>query len=194
MKDTTDLSDNNKISIDEFTAAYYNSIYKFCLSRLNYIESDAYEVTNNVFLILRLKWESVNKNNTEGWLYKTAKNKIHEYRRENYKHLSNIYDIDNYEDSIDVSYNIESIVSEEDIEKYKTELLKRLKPEENALFDYYYIQKKGYRELTDIYHINEGALRTRIARINKKIRNMIKCVTFLCIFLLNILDCFCVII
>lgn len=166
--------------LNEFTSAYYDQIYKFCLSRLNYIEPDAHEVTNNVFLILCLKWESINKNNTEGWLYKTAKNKIHEYIRDKYKYSSKIYNIDNYEDSIDVSYNMESIVSEEDIEKHKTELLKRLKPEENVLFDYYYIQKKGYHDLTDIYHINEGALRTRIARLNQKIQNMIKCIMSLC--------------
>lgn len=132
----------NKISIDKFVSANYKSIFKFCLNRLNYIEQDAYEVTNNVFLVLCLKWESINKNNLEGWLYKTAKNKIYEYLRENYKQLSNINDIDNYEDSIDVSYNMESIISEEDIDKYKTDILKKLKPEEYRLFNDYYILKK----------------------------------------------------
>ncbi len=180
------MNDRGDPSLNEFTSAHYDPIYKFCLSRLNYMESDAYDVTNNVFLILCQKWKSVNKNHAEGWLYKTAKNKIHEYRRENYRHLSNIYDIDKYEDSIEVSYNMESCHSEEAIEKYKTELLKRLRPEENALFDCYYIQKKGYRELSGIYHINEGALRTRIARINRKIRNMIKLFIALCILLPNI--------
>lgn len=189
MIDKADLSDNVsiKISINEFTSAYYNSIYLFCLGRLGNNEQDAYEVTNNVFLVLCLKWESIDKHNTEGWLYKTAKNKIYEYRRENHKHLSNLSDIDDFEDSLDISYNMESTVSEDDIEKYKTDILNSLKQEERELFNCYYIQKKKYNELTNIYHINEGALRTRIARINKKIRNMIKNVIYLCILLLNII-------
>lgn len=148
MDDKEYLSDNNKISIDKFVSANYKSIFIFCLSRLNYIEQDAYEVTNNVFLVLCLKWESIKKNNLEGWLYKTAKNKIYEYLRENYKQLSNINDIDNYEDSIDVSYIMESIISEEDIDKYKTDILKKLKPEEYKLFNDYYILKKNYHELS----------------------------------------------
>lgn len=189
MIDKADLSDNVsiKISINEFASAYYNSIYLFCLGRLGNNEQDAYEVTNNVFLVLCLKWESIDKHNIEGWLYKTAKNKIYEYRRENYKHLSNLSDIDDFEDCLDISYNIESTVSEDDIEKYKTDILNSLKQEERELFNCYYIQKKNYGELTNIYHINEGALRTRITRINKKIRNIIKNVIYLCILLLNII-------
>lgn len=59
---------------------YYQSIYNYCLSRLEDIHS-AQDCTQEVFLVLYRKKDTLEIDNIRAWLYRTADNIIKNYKK-----------------------------------------------------------------------------------------------------------------
>lgn len=70
---------------------YYQPIYRYCYSKLNYDVNAAQDCTQNVFLIMIQKKNRLNlSSNMQTWLYKTADRVIRNYRRKEKKYREQI--------------------------------------------------------------------------------------------------------
>ncbi|MCM1506646.1 MAG: sigma-70 family RNA polymerase sigma factor [Ruminococcus flavefaciens] len=69
-----------KQNFESTVRLYYQSIYNYCLSRLEDIYS-AQDCTQETFLVLYKKKDSVQEDNIRAWLYRTADNIIKNYRK-----------------------------------------------------------------------------------------------------------------
>ena len=64
--------------LQDFAEAYYDDIYKYC-RRMGDNESDAYDLTQVVFLALNQHYSTIDYNKVRQWLYNTAHNIVVDY-------------------------------------------------------------------------------------------------------------------
>ena len=169
----------DKKVIEEISAKYYKDIYSYCLSHLIGSATAAEDITQEVFLLLQQKSETLENRNIKSWLFKTAEYKCYEYYRAQKKD-SLLIDLD---DKAAHAYNDDDVfmlfdecfkLSDEDIEKYKTIVLKSLTKKEQELYNKIYIDKKSYKEIANELNTTEKAINLRAFRLRKKISTLAK--------------------
>ena len=170
-------------TIETVTNVYYDTIYKYCRRRIAN-ETDSFAVVNDVFIALIEQWIDIDQQYLEGWLYKTAKFKVADYFKDKNKVQNNYADIENFENSIDLSYDMPDFVSEYDLENHHEKILNSLTEKERQLYEDYYINNYSYAQLSEKYGKSEGALRTSVSRISFKIRQMVKEFLTLCLIII----------
>lgn len=139
---------------DEIVKQYYNSIYRYCYVRLGK-ECDAYDCTQEVFVILCQKADKLNINeNIRAWLYRTADNVMRNFKRKNNKYIS--FD-DVPEIPVETDFSVETpfneVISENEYQLLKT----------------YYIDKEDISHIAKKLDITKEAAYKRIYRIKAKI-------------------------
>jgi len=162
----------SRAELEHVSEQYYLLIYKYCHLKLQANESDSYDITNEVFVLLCEKWDILEKENIKSWLYRTADNILKEFFRKHKKRtneLKYIEDLDDYmANSLIYEQSFENI-SEEDIEIYKDELLDELSDKEKKLFDMVFSEKLSYREICERLDISRENLKKRLYRLRQKI-------------------------
>lgn len=175
--------ENSTLTIESVSNTYYDNIYKYCRRRVN-DDADSFAVTNDVFIALIEQWTTINIEYLEGWLYKTAKFKVADYFKAQNKAQNNYADIENYENSIDLSYDMPDFTSDYDLEKYHQTILNTLSEKDRELYEDHFIRKLSYQQMSEKYNKSEGALRTSVSRISYKIKQMIKDILSICLILI----------
>lgn len=168
-----------KSKAQEIAKEYYEDVYTYCLSYADCSESEAADITQEVFLIFQQKLDKLEDMNIRAWLLATAKNKVREHFRKNKKEQKLvplnpneaptedmfIY-IDRYFEGIDE-------VSDEYIEKCKELILKSLSQKEYVLYTKVFVEKKKYRQVAEEMNLTEKAVNLRVLRLKKKIKNLV---------------------
>ena len=157
----------NKNSIyTEIASKYYKEIFNYCHFKLGYHHQNAEECTQEVFVVLMIKWGKLSSHeNIRAWLYRTADNIIKNHNRKNCKQVKELSSYEKIEEAADLGY----------LEDYGAfELLSGLTLEEQNLLKEYYLDKATASELAVRYHISESAIHVRIYRIKKKMKNILK--------------------
>lgn len=80
VKHIPDVINLQKKNFEKAIRLYYQSIYNYCLSRLENIQS-AQDCTQEVFLVMHKKADSLDDENIRAWLYRTADNIIKNYKK-----------------------------------------------------------------------------------------------------------------
>ncbi len=157
----------------EIATLYYDDIYRLCLSRLKK-EENAADVTQEVFLFFQEKYEGLEDDYIKAWLYKVADNKIKEQFRAIAKREKElIYGaVFGSQTSTDILYEMEELnkITPEEIEEKKKSIISSLTEKELELFEMVYKKHMEYKELAKALNISDGAARTRIYRLNLKIK------------------------
>ena len=177
------MKDNEKLN--EITEKYYLTIYKYCLRRTNN-EHDALDITQNVFMILLEKYDNEEILDVKRWLMAVAKKRVERYFRDMYKTRSMFIDDELEEDIQSASYNPFEEFSEEEFEKMIVDINSSLDEQEQKLYEAAFVKKVDYSEIASQLNISATALRQRISRLKKKIKEMIQ-MMLNCICLLLIL-------
>lgn len=152
---------------------YYDCIYQLCHSRLKR-EEDAFDVTQEVFLLFQEKYNELEDDYIKAWLYKVADNKIKEQfraiaKRERELIYGTVFDV---QKSTDILYETQedNKITPEELEERKEGILDSLTEKELELFEMVYTKHMEYKELAKALNVSEGAVRTRVYRLNLKIK------------------------
>lgn len=154
---------NNNSIYKEIANKYYNDIYKYCYYKLGYHREDAEECTQEVFMILLIKWKSLSSHeNIRGWLYRVADNVMRNYSRKSYKYKSELSVLEDI--SLNIKYN-----------EYDGafDILSILTIAERNLLKECYLDKATAKELSDKYKISENAIYVKIHRIKIKLKKIL---------------------
>lgn len=168
----------DKITAKEIADEYYKEIYAYCLSYADCSETEAEDITQNVFLTFQQKLDKLENTNIRSWLMKTAKNKTREFFRQKEK-ADKLVPLD--PDSLPTDDMFVCIdryfaeideVSDEYIEKCKELILKTLTKKEYELYNKVFIEKKKYSQVAEELNITENNVSVRVSRLRKKIKNL----------------------
>ena len=159
--------------LDEITQKYYLDIYKYCLRRTNN-EHDALDITQNVFMILLEKYDNEEILDVKRWLMAVAKKQVERYFRDMYKTRSLIIDNELEEDIQTASYNPFEEISEQELEQMILEVNSSLDEQELILYEAVFVKMIDYPNLAEQLNISQPALRQRVSRLKKKIKDMIQ--------------------
>lgn len=172
---------NDDTFYEDLCDRYFHRISVYCRSLvkgqeqfLDFVE----ECTQNTFLEARKQISKLkNHPNVEGWLYATARNLINNSYR-------NMYIKKRHEVSIDDNITGALIGLDDDLEElfYNTldldeisiEILGKLKQSEYDLYLDYYKGNMSVKELSQKHDISATAMTTRIYRLKKKIKDIIR--------------------
>ncbi len=163
------LSNNNDTSeLDEFIRSNYDLIWTAAYCLANRSKESADEITQDVFLLLVQKWDTLQKDNIKAWLLAAARNKTLEYFRTEKKQsgginicLEEVSEIPDHDSSYELS--------EKEILKIKDELLKTLTEEERQLYNAYYEKNISYEDIVKLYSLPLFTARSKIWRITNKL-------------------------
>lgn len=163
----------DNIFLNEISIKYYDEIYSFC-RRHTRNNDDAYDLTQEVFLALKEVSDKINLLNVRKWLYNTAHNMICDYYTNRKKESNNRLDIDIYDESFSLTTDFTEEITEDEIERYKFEILSLLSDDEKEFYLDVWVKHIAYKFLATKYNISEATLRKRISRLYYKIRKRIK--------------------
>ncbi|MBQ2903890.1 MAG: sigma-70 family RNA polymerase sigma factor [Clostridia bacterium] len=157
----------------EIAGLYYDNIYQLCHFRLH-DEETAHDVTQNVFLFFQEHCDELDDVRIKKWLYAVTNIKIKEQFREIAKREKEILfgSSSAFSSSAELVYEMElnSLLSDEEIEKKKKSILESLTEKELELFEAVYIKHMKYAELAKALNISENALKARVFRLVTKIK------------------------
>ena len=156
----------------------YNAVYRFCLSQLQLDEEAASEVTQEVFLLFLNKCDRLEETFIRAWLYKVTEYKAKEHfsRIKKEERLVPIdFDVED-PDQLPIAEILEACVSikDEEIEKYKTIVLKGLSKSDQELYRLIYVEKKKHKEIAEELNLTESAVNSRAFRLNKRLDKIIR--------------------
>lgn len=158
---------------NEIANFYYNDIYHLCFLRLN-DEDEAFEVTQEVFLVFQEKYDDLDDKYIKAWLYAVADNKIKEQFRKIAKREKELIYGTAFGSfiSTDILYEMEedNKITPEELEEKKKSILSSLTEKELELFELFYTKHLEYKELAKVLNVSEGAVRTRVYRLNLKLK------------------------
>jgi RNA polymerase sigma-70 factor (ECF subfamily) len=164
-------------SEQDFLAVYeefFPKIYSFVLRTVAHPEA-AEDLTSNAFAdaFRYIKTKDVEIKNFSAWMYKIATNEVLKYL--NNKRRKYTVSIDDERVCLDSYLVDEDADKTEEFTRYWTvkQALEKLKPEEAIIVELYFFESKKYEELAEILNVSETAIRTRVHRILKKLKNII---------------------
>lgn len=165
------------MTFDEAYRQYFNQIYQRCLYALLFDEAQAYQVAQDVFVLLWERWSSVPEDRLEGWLRKTAKYKIYKLRADHTKAQRLLsLDEDIAAGCTQTTDVVDEIIDQKvsrNPELYTEQVYARLEPEEIALAGYIR-QGRSQREIAQLMNATEGAVSMRVTRLRRKVEKIVR--------------------
>ena len=157
----------------EVADLYYDDVYHLCYSRLKN-ETDASDVTQEVFLFFQENCDELEDNYIRAWLFAVADNKIKEEFRSIAKREKELIfgTVFGSQTSADILYEMEedNKITDEELEEKKRGILSSLSEKELELFEMVYTKRMEYAELAKMYDTTEHAIRSRVYRLKLKIK------------------------
>lgn len=155
---------DNNTKIIKIIDTYYKDIFNYCYILLDKNKEDAEECTQEIFIIMLIKWENLsNFNNIRAWLYRVSDNVIRNYKRKVNRNNAELQVWNTVEYSKNLVHNDDTGIFD---------ILSILKEAERQLIVEYYINKGTAKELSKEYNVSESAIFMRIHRIKERLRNI----------------------
>lgn len=156
---------------NDIVAKYRQELLKYCENGLKNDHFAAEEITNDVFMIMYEKWDTIRFTGTKTWLIKTAKYRIfHYFRDKNYDDSLSDFTDQNLPNELRNDTLEDSIVSEQ----FTQAILSSLDDTERMLFTYRYINDMTLSEISEVTEIAYSTVRLRLINIENKIKELIK--------------------
>lgn len=168
-----DISQINQIAI-----TYYKDVYWHCMHKVNYDDSLASDLVQDVFLLLQEKYKGLPADvNMKRWLFTAANNKLKEKQRK--KQLQGqVISIDEtampIADAVDFVKELENRITDEEIEHKKADVLQQLSTKDQELYKQYYVEQKSFVEIADEHATSVKTVRMRILRLRERITRIIE--------------------
>lgn len=172
---------SNEQFFEELCDKYYEKVFSFCLSLLGYNQKSmdiAEECTQQTFLEAGKHIDNLRVHpDVQGWLYRVARNLVNGFFRNVYKKKKNEENVDyrvfDVEDKS--NHSLEELFDYQgDLEELCSMVLESLDEEEYELYIEYYKNRVSVAKLSEKYNISKTALTTRVYRLKKKIKIIVK--------------------
>ncbi len=156
------------ISVEKVAKQYYGDVYKFCCSRCRDPQV-AEDITQETFLLLMQKKDSLTDQNICAWLINVANNKLHEWFRKKSLEMNcvSIYDVN--VSSVD-EFAIDEPSEEEAFDAIQQKIMSILNEKEKQLFIKLYFEKKSVDLIRQELDLSDDAFRARKSRMTRKIK------------------------
>ena len=173
------MEQKSPLSKETLTIRYYDQIYSYCLRRLPDRES-AEDTAQEVFCAFWEGPEFTDERAALGWLFRVAKSKLSDYYRARDRRMTNEAALSPEDlpdeavpavqdqalrDSLSEGFGLDGLLGE---------AVRSLSEEERELFRDVWIEGFTYAELSRKYGSSEGAVRTRVSRLKKKITGFLR--------------------
>lgn len=159
--------------LDSLYCEHHQLVYKLISSRLYRglgTKADADDLMQEVYIIAGDHISTLrNHPNQVGWLMQTANNVVRNHIRSKARHREQLF------------YSLDLHRSDEDFDAidFDASLQNVLNPDDYAILRAYYFDNRPHEEICANHGLSEAALRVRISRIKKFLRNyFILVVTF----------------
>lgn len=163
------MFDQNKFN--DIVTKHRDGLLKYCTNKVPNDYFAAEEITNDVFVIMYQKWNTIHFTGTKTWLIKTANYRILNYfRNKNYEDSLSDFTDQNLPDELRYDTLEDSIVSEQFIQA----ILSSLDDTERMLFTYRYTDGMTISEISELTEIPYSTVRLKLIDIENTIRNLIK--------------------
>jgi len=165
-------------TIEEAYDKYYNNIYRLCLRELYYNEQSALDTVQDVFELLCINWNKIEKNKVYAWLRSVADKKIKQFKAKCAHVLDNFeYDFDENTEDLKTSMSMDEQVLNriltKDIDKYWNELMSHLNDKEIELLNFIK-SDYTYKEIADQIGSTEAAVAMSVVRLRRKVKEIIR--------------------
>lgn len=164
-----ELAKKDSFYFGELYNAYFEGIFRFVFKRLGGNEEVAGDLTQQTFIkamanIIRYEDRGLR---FSSWLYRIAQNEVSMFfRSEKATHTIDI--TEKKFNDICTEANLNRYMTNEDQEKL-VELLNEMEQEHLDLIELRFFQSLSFKEIADIYSINEANAKMRVYRILEKL-------------------------
>lgn len=158
-----------KIDIDRLLDDFYGYVYMIVKNGVSiYIsDEDIEEIISDVFVAIWKNSNAIsNSTNIKAYLSGIAKNTIKNRYRKNEINLS----LSDYEETIIVNDNFETILEENEQNKIINKTLKELKYEEYKIFIMFYYEAKKVKEISKMLNCSVAKVKVVLHRVRKLIK------------------------
>lgn len=157
---------------------WYKSVFYFVLFKIR-DEEQAQDITSEVFLTALRSWKEIPEDDLEcrKRLFIIAKSRTIDYFRSAHhnRSVSGLSGNEEEDSFFDTQVSDEPLPEEYFVQNENRalvlELLNLVSPGERDLLTSRFIEDMSYKEIADVYEVNEQALRKRVERALKKIQN-----------------------
>ncbi len=169
---------NGKADHELFTQLFvqnFSDVLRMCHARFGYKQKElAYDCAQEVFVeLFNCLAKLENHPNLEGWIFLTAHNIIKQYIRVITNESKRFQDVQL--DTLLAPDTIESLLeSNIDVDKMKQYLLSTLNEAERQLYNYFYVDKIGIKQISIKSNQTEATIRSRLFRLRRKIVRSVK--------------------
>lgn len=160
------MQQGDRFAAEKIFGHFSPIIFHYIVKRISNRETSE-ELTQEIFLKIIKKIETFNKNqgNFSAWTWKIVKNTLIDFYRGKKEIIITNF-IDTYNNIASEDSHLENKLRIGDI----TRKIRSFSPEEQTIFNLYFISDLSYKEIAEITGKSEGSLRTSIHRINNKLR------------------------
>ncbi|MBQ7160279.1 MAG: sigma-70 family RNA polymerase sigma factor [Clostridia bacterium] len=175
--DNKEYSNDSGLSLEETVEKYYDAIWRNALFLVRFSEEDAYDITQNVFLLLAQKWDELDKRHIGAWLFEVSRRKIIDFFRAEEKQRGGKQVI-SFDDPSSVfpdlaTYDEYFQVDPELLEKAKDEILSSLTEEERSLYNDLFENGRSYNDIVNLYSVSYTDVSTKAKRLRDKIKKQV---------------------
>ena len=164
--------ENCKLQMEKIMEKYRN--YIITIIRNSYIKlsnEDIEEVVLDVFFTLWKNQKKLDINKSmSAYISGITKNLI-KYK---YRQCKIDQNIEEHEEELIDSANIEITLLQNEKQKAISEELKKLKQEDKEIFIEYYYDEKSIKEISKIFNMSESKVKSKLFRIRKRLNKILK--------------------
>ena len=163
--------ENNKLQMEKIIELYTNYICKIIRnSYFNISDEDMEEITLDVFLTLwKNKYKLDLNKNLSSYIAGITRNLI----KKKYRDLKLNANIDNFEEEIIDTNNIELNLYRKDKNEVIIQELNKMKNEDKDIFIMYYYENIKLNEISRRLKISESKVKVKLYRIRKKLKKVL---------------------
>lgn len=163
--------ENNKLQMEKIIELYTNYICKIIRnSYFNISDEDMEEITLDVFLTLWKNQYKLDLNkNLSSYIAGITRNLI----KKKYRNLKLNANIDNFEEEIIDTNNIELNIYQKDKNEVIIQELNKMKNEDKDIFIMYYYENIKLNEISRRLKISESKVKVKLYRIRKKLKKVL---------------------
>lgn len=163
---------NDKLQIENLMNDYTNYILKIVRNfSINLPEEDIEEIILDVFLALWNNQEKLIRDcNMSAYIAGITKNLI----KKKYKKVKDEENIEDYYEKIVSLDNIELSYSETEKNRAILEEISKMNKDDKEIFIAYYYDEKRIKEIAIMYNFSEAKVKSRLFRIRKKLKKVLK--------------------
>lgn len=163
--------ENNKLQIEKIIELYTNYVCKIIRnSYFNISNEDMEEITLDVFLTL---WKNQYKLDLNKKLSSYIAGITRNLIKKKYRNLKLNANIDNFEEEIIDTNNIELNLYQKDKNEVIIQELNKMKKEDKNIFIMYYYENIKLNEISRRLKISESKVKVKLYRIRKKLKKLL---------------------